>query len=135
MKRRLASGLLSQSFQRTDEFLVVAPARQRTFVDLLPHLPGAGSDHLPLRGMEVQALWVPFETDKLQHFPRPGLLIGHQSLVGHVKNEPRRQYRAPMRHYSQVFAVVVGEVRQIEGKVEARQEMLEIARKAGIDGI
>jgi len=34
-----------------------------------------------------------------------------------------------------VFAIVVGEVGQIECEVEARQELLEIAGKTGINGV
>src|SRR6266404_7606898 len=85
--RGCRSRSLPQRFQGTDEFLVVVPASNRTLINLLPHLPGAGGDHPPLGGMELQAPWVPFETDKLQHFTRPCLLIGHQFLVRHVKNK------------------------------------------------
>src|ERR1700733_4078029 len=134
--RRLpAEKLLLQVLQRTDELLVVAPASHGTAVNLLSHLPGAGSDHLPLVRMELQHPWVPFETDKIQHFARPGFLIADQFLVGHVENEPGRQYLAPMHHHPPVFAVIVGEIRQVEREVKAQQELLEIAGQAGIDGI
>jgi hypothetical protein len=57
--------LVSQSFQRTDEFFVVSPAFHRVPVDLLPHLPGAGRGHGALRLMECEAALVPFEAEEI----------------------------------------------------------------------
>src|SRR5258707_441778 len=88
--RRLAAGeSLFQGFQRTDELLVVAPARHGALVNLLPHLPGAGSGHLPPVRMELKYPCVPLQSDEIEHFARPGLLIGHQFFVRHVKDESR----------------------------------------------
>src|ERR1700678_68000 len=61
---RQLSGLPSQSFQRTNELLVIAPASHGTVVNLLTHLPGAGGGHDALIRMELQAPWIPFEIDK-----------------------------------------------------------------------
>src|ERR1700679_3358418 len=40
-----------------------------------------------------------------------------------------------MRHEPLVFMVVVGEIGQIKCEVESRQEILEVAGKAGVDGV
>jgi hypothetical protein len=42
----------SQSFQRSDELFVVAPALHGTIVDFLPHLPSAGRINGPSSLME-----------------------------------------------------------------------------------
>src|SRR5882724_7905683 len=90
VRRRSARESLLQGFQRTDELLVIAPARHGALVNLLPYLPGAGSGHLPPVRMELQYPCVPFQSDEIEHFARPGLMLGHQCFVRHVKNESRR---------------------------------------------
>src|SRR5258706_1612649 len=70
-----ASRSFPQRFQGTDEFFVVVPAGHGALVYLLPHLPGAGSSHLPLVGMELKDPRVPFQPDEVEHFTRPGFLI------------------------------------------------------------
>ena len=39
-------GKLFEAFQRTEEFLVLAPTSHGIFVDFLPYLPGAGGHYL-----------------------------------------------------------------------------------------
>src|SRR5439155_17339180 len=52
---QLSRGAVPELEQWTDEFLVVAPAADRSPVDLLPHLPDAGSRDGSDRLVEFQA--------------------------------------------------------------------------------
>src|SRR5579862_1039761 len=87
---------LSQSLERTDKSLVVAPACHGILVDLLSHLPGASGDDLAFALIKFQAPCIPFERNELEHLAGPGLLIGYQVLIAHLQNESGRQDRAPM---------------------------------------
>ena len=84
--RGRAVGSVSQIEQRTDVLLVAAPPCNGILVNLLPHLPRAGSHHLTFILMEIQAPLIPFEAEEIQNLARPRLLIGDQFRVRYVKN-------------------------------------------------
>src|SRR5207237_5776936 len=94
---QLSRGAVPEVEQRTDEFLVVAPALNRTLIDLLPHLPEAGCRHGSDSLVEIQAPLIPWEPDKIQNPACPLLLIRDQFLVRHDQQRFRRQHTAPVR--------------------------------------
>src|SRR5205823_8710374 len=71
---QLSRGAVPEVEQRTDEFLVVAPATDGILVDRLPHLPVArGPDH-PLGPVKLEAARIPREPEK-DHDPAAPLLL------------------------------------------------------------
>src|SRR5205823_3995192 len=58
---QLSRGAVPEVEQWTDEFLIVAPALNRTLIDLLPHLPEAGCRHGSDSLVEIQAPLIPRE--------------------------------------------------------------------------
>src|SRR5436190_19985011 len=71
---QLSRGAVPEVEQRTDEFLVVAPALNRTLIDLLPHLPEARCHHGSDSLVEIQAPLIPREPEKIQNPACPLLL-------------------------------------------------------------
>src|SRR5439155_20684270 len=62
---QLSRGAVPELEQRTDEFLVVAPAADGILVNRLPHLPVArGPDH-PLGPVKLEAARIPREPEKV----------------------------------------------------------------------
>src|SRR6516165_7608104 len=74
--RHRRSGVsVPESEQRTDEFLVVAPATDRAGVDPLPYLPDARGVDRPHGRVEIQAVRIPGQADKIQDPASPLLLV------------------------------------------------------------
>src|SRR5215831_14554143 len=58
---------LAEAQQRTDEFFVVTPAPARTPIDFLSHLPEARCHYGAVGLVKIQAAFVPFEPEEIQH--------------------------------------------------------------------
>src|SRR5437763_10379220 len=132
---QLSRGAVPELEQWTDEFLGVAPAADRSPVDLLPHLPDAGSRDGSDRLVEFQASLIPREPYKIKNPSGPCLLIRDQFRVAQLQQRIRRQHTAPVCNQAVVFAVVVSQIRQVHGEVQHRRELLEVAREARIDRV
>src|SRR5258708_28521298 len=121
--------------QWADKFLVISPALHGVLVYFLPNLPEAGGRHLTFRLVEVENPLIPFETQAIQDFARPSLLISDQFLVRYVQHCSRRKDGTPMRHESPVLAVVVRQVRQIHREIQGYNELLKITRQARVNRV
>src|SRR5437762_814219 len=132
---QLSRGAVPELEQRTDEFLVVAPAADGILVNRLPHLPVArGPDH-PLGPVKLEAARIPWELEKVHDPAGPLLLSADESCVGDFEQDFGREHTAPMVHEAPMLVVVVRQVGKVHGEVQRRQERLEITGQAGIDRI
>src|SRR5580704_14027088 len=82
--------------------LVVLPFHNRTVIDRLPHLPGAGGLDDSLVPFRRQAGGIPGETAKLDHFAHGWLRVRYKVFVLNIEDSGRRQHAPPMIHQTSI---------------------------------
>src|SRR6516165_704699 len=84
--------------QRLEQVRVGAPAPDRTAIDWLANLPGAGGLNRPLRLLEGKARVLPVKTAMRDDVAGLPLKVVDNILILDLEHDARRQDVAPVRH-------------------------------------